>query len=351
MFWITGGGLLGSALRKFGPGTVGEWLGAQLQHVQWEGFHFEDLIFPMFVFIAGVSIVFSVPKMIERSGKAGAIRRILIRTVLLFALGIFVSGGFARGFDEVRWLGVLQRIALAYCGASLLFIWLRPRGLVAASVTLLLGYWALLAWVPAPGAGVGNYSEGHNLTNYLDSIYLPGRKYDGDHDPEGLLSTIPAIGSCLLGVLGGLWLRGSASTGRKAIGLAVAGCVALGLGWAWHPFFPVIKKLWTSSFVLVAAGWSALLLSAFYWIIDDRKWRAWALPFVWIGLNPITIYIAGNIIDWPKIAARFTGGDIQKWLNTSVHIGAGDLLTALVSVSFSVLLAWILHRRRIYLRL
>ena len=184
MFWITGGGLLGGALRKWGEGSVPEAIGKQMTHVPWEGFHFEDLIFPMFVFIAGVSIVFSVPKMIERNGAAGAIRRILVRTFILFLLGVFVSGGLGRGVGEVRWLGVLQRIAFAYCGASLLFIWLRPRALIATCVTLLLGYWALLAFVPVPGFGAGDYTEGHNLTNYLDKMYLGGRRYDGDHDPE-----------------------------------------------------------------------------------------------------------------------------------------------------------------------
>jgi predicted acyltransferase len=241
-----------------------------MTHVPWEGFHFEDLIFPMFVFIAGVSIVFSVPKMIERNGRRARFGG-SSSGHLFFSSSAFSSRAVsARGVGEVRWLGVLQRIAFAYCGASLLFIWLRPRALIATCVTLLLGYWALLAFVPVPGFGAGDYTEGHNLTNYLDKMYLGGRRYDGDHDPEGILSTLPAIASCLLGVFGGLWLRGSGSHGRKALGLAIAGAVALGLGWVWAPWFPVIKKLWTSSFVLVAAGWTALFLSVFYWMIEVR---------------------------------------------------------------------------------
>jgi predicted acyltransferase len=270
--------------------------------------------------------------------------------LILLAIGIFISGGFSRGVGDVRWLGVLQRIALSYCGAALLAMWLKPRGLIAAAVLLLGGYWALLTFVPVPEFGTGDFRPGHNLTNYLDRMYLPGRKYDGDHDPEGLLSTLPAIASCLIGVLAGYWLKSEAKPGRKALGLAIAGVVALGFGWAWAPWFPVIKKLWTSTFVLVAAGWSAILLSLFYWIIEIRGWRRWAEPFVWIGLNPIVIYVAGNMIDWPKIAARFTGGDLQKWLNAEYQPGVGELLTAFVAMSFSFLLAWFLHRRRIYLR-
>src|SRR4030095_2145110 len=177
MLWITGGGLLVAALRAFGPDSSAAPLAAQLQHVAWEGFHFEDLIFPMFVFIAGVSLVFSLPKMIAREGRGGAVKRIIIRTLILFALGIFISGGFSRGVGDVRWLGVLQRIALSYCGAALLSLWLKPRGLIAAVVLLLGGYWALLTFVPVPEIGAGNFTQGHNLTNYLDRMYLPGRKY------------------------------------------------------------------------------------------------------------------------------------------------------------------------------
>ena len=350
MLWITGGGALAGALKAFGPDSMLAPVALQLQHVPWEGFHFEDLIFPLFVFMAGVSIVFSLPKMVAKVGAGGAVRRITTRTLILFALGIFLSGGLARGIDDVRWLGVLQRIGLAYFGASLLSLWLKPRGLFVACVALLAGYWALLTFVPVPGIGAGDYAEGRNLTNHLDKLYLPGRKYDGDHDPEGLLSTLPAIASCLIGVLAGHWLRSAAAPGRKVLLLLLGGAVMLGLGWAWAPWFPVVKKLWTSSFVLVAAGWSALLLGLFYWTIEIRNWRRWAEPFVWVGLNPIAIYVAGNMIDWPKIAGRFTGGDLQKWLNADVHPGLGNLLTALLAMGFSFLLAWFLHRRKIYLR-
>jgi predicted acyltransferase len=371
MFWITGGEILAAALIALASGyslplasdksqqllaqqaleqhPFAAAMAWQFKHAPWEGFRFEDLIFPMFVFIAGASLVYSLTKTLARESRAVAARRVVSRMVLLFVIGVFFSGGFANGVDGVRWLGVLQRIALAYGGAGLLFLWLKPRGLVVACLSLLFGYWALLTWVPVPGFGAGDFREGHNLTNYLDQQYLAGRKHDGDHDPEGILSTLPAIASCLLGVFSGLWLRGGASGGRKALGLVLAGALALALGWAWSPWFPVIKKLWTSSFVLVAAGWSAILLGVFYWIVDVRGWLRWVQPWVWIGLNPITIYILGSLIDKRKLAARFTGGDLQLWLN-GLQPGVGDLLTALVAVGFTVLLAWFLHRRKIYLR-
>jgi predicted acyltransferase len=372
MFWITGGDIVAAALIAFTNGRslpvegvktvkpflvlqssenhpVAALLSWQLKHAPWEGFRFEDLIFPMFVFIAGASLVFSLMKTLAKETRAVAARRVVTRTLVLFVIGIFFSGGFANGVDHVRWMGVLQRIALAYGGAGLLFLYLKPRGLIVACAALLLGYWALLTFVPVPGFGAADFAEGHNLTNYLDQQYLGGRKWDGDHDPEGLLSTLPAIASCLMGVFAGLWLRGPAAPNRKVLVLIASGAVALALGWAWHPWFPVIKKLWTSSFVLVAAGWSAMLLGVFYWIVDVRGWRRWAQPWVWIGLNPITIYILGSLIDKRKLAARFTGGDLQQWLN-GLTPGTGDLLSAAMALSFTFLIAWFLHRRKIYLR-
>jgi predicted acyltransferase len=318
----------------------------QFEHVDWEGFHLEDLIFPLFVFISGVSLTFSLPKSIERHGRGGAALRLLRRCALLFFLGVIYSGGFTKGFTEgwatgqekVRWLGVLQRIALANLGAGLLYLWLRPRGLIVATVALLGGYWALLTFTNG-----GTYAEGANIVNQFDKEWLRGRKYDKDHDPEGILSTFPAIASALLGVLAGLWVRGSASDRKKAGGLALAGVVMLALGWAWSWNMPVIKKLWTSSFVLVAGGWSALLFALFYWLVEVCGFRAWTTPWVWIGANPITIYLAANFVPVSNIARRFTGPESQM----------ADWLTWLVpAVSFGLVLlfARFLYKRGIFLR-
>jgi len=350
MFWILGGGALARALHAFGDVPAITWLGDQMEHVPWEGFHFYDLIFPLFVFIAGASLVFSTTRHIASRGSVSAVRHIIVRGIVLFLLGVLYSGGIARGIDHVRWLGVLQRIAIAYVGAGLLFVWCKPRVLVAICIALLAGYWALLALVPIPEFGAANYTEGHNLTNYLDRLYLPGRKYDGDHDPEGLLSNLPAIASCLLGVFAGIWLRGAAAPWRKALGLMVAGAILLGLGWFWGGSFPIVKKLWTSSFVLVAGGWSAILLGLFYSIIEIGKLRKPFAPFVWIGMNPITLYLLANVINFSQVAERFAGGDLKKYLNAAVHPGAGDLLTALIACAFPVLIAWFLFRRKVFVR-
>jgi predicted acyltransferase len=352
MLWILGGDSIGHALAHAHTAGGLALLATQLNHVAWEGFRFYDLIFPLFVFIVGVSLVFSLSKLREQEGAAVAVRRIVRRTLLLYLLGVLYYGGWQNGWDSVRWVGVLQRIALCYGAAGLLFLWCRPRTLLLWCAMLLLGYWALMCFVPVPEVGAGNFSEGKNLANWIDAQYLPGRKWDGNHDPEGLLSTLPAIATCLLGVFAGLLLRDSRWSPQEKTGwLLVAGVAGVGLGFLWGLQFPVIKKIWTSSYVLVAGGFSAMLLASFYWLIDVRQWRRWAQPFVWIGLNPITIYLLGNVIAFDDIAARVLGGPVAEFVNTSVAEGWGEVIISAGGILLAVGVCWFLHRRRLYLRL
>lgn len=351
MLWIIGADAIGSSLAHFRGGAPGRFLAGQLDHVAWEGFHFYDLIFPLFVFMIGVAIPLSLDKMVATSGRAAAHRRVLRRTVLLFLLGIFYYGGFATPLNELRLLGVLQRLALCYGAASLLYLHLRPRGLIGAVVALLVGYWVLLTFVPVPGFGAGDFAEGHNLTNWIDAHYLPLHKYDGDHDPEGLLSTFPAIASCLLGVLACLWLKSSRrSPAGRGWWLIGAGVVLLGLGELWGLQFPVIKKIWTSSFVLVTGGWSAILLGAFYLVIDVAHVRAWAWPFVWVGCNSLAIYLLSNVLDFGRLSERFAGGDIAKGLN-AIWPGLGGLVLAIVGAVLCFAICRFFYRRKIFLRI
>ena len=352
MFWIIGGDALCQALKKMSAGgnsivsSVGNFAGDQLDHVDWEGFRFYDLIFPLFVFLVGVSLVFSLTKTIEQSGRRVAVIRILRRSALLYLLGIFYYGGFATPFERIRLLGVLQRLALCYLFASLLFCYLKPKALAGVCAGILIGYWALMSFVPVPEHGAGNFAEGMNLANYVDKQFLPLRKWDGDHDPEGLLSTLPAIAGCLLGVFAGMLLKNPAVPDWKKSGYLIgAGIACLAVGWLWHFNFPVIKKLWTSSFVLVASGYSCLLLAAFYHIIDVWKWQKWAMPFVWIGVNPITIYLAHNLIDFEKIAQRFVGGQLNGYFGNY-----GQLIIALATIALTFWFLHFLYRRKIFLR-
>ncbi len=356
MFWIVGADGLVEGLRDLSKNN--SFIGAihkQLQHADWEGFHFEDLIFPMFVFMVGASLVFSLTRTIGEKGRSGAVIRIVRRAVILYALGIFMYGGFGGSFHHIRLLGVLQRIALAYLFAGLIFVFFGLRGRIAWCVGLLLGYWAIMAFVPVPGGTAGEFAEGKNLANWVDANYLPLRKWDGDHDPEGLISTLPAIANCLIGVFAGmLLLNGRQKPWQKAALLAVSGCALAGLGWAWaHPFaavpwleFPVIKKIWTSSFVFVACGYASLLLAAFYVVVDVIGWRRWAMPFVWIGMNPITIYLLAEMGAFEFVARRLVGGDLNKKFHDF-----GPLVLAVVSLLLVFAFAGFLYRRKVFVRL
>jgi len=351
MFWIVGADAIGGAIGRLHAGPVGATIAEQLDHVAWAGFRAYDLIFPLFVFMVGVAIPLSLSKYVAAGRPGDAVPRILRRTALLFVLGLFYYGGLTHAFSDLRLMGVLQRIGLCYGAASLLFLYCRPRAVFAVIAGLLLGYWALLAFVPVPGFGAGDYAEGHNLTNWLDAHVLPFRKWDGDHDPEGLLSTLPAIATCLLGVCAGRFLRESPLAGAaKAARLALAGVALLALGYAWGLEFPVIKKLWTSSFVLVAGGWSFLLLAGFYYTIDVRDRRGWAQPFVWVGANALTLYLVSNIVDFNALSARLAGGPVAAALD-AVWTGLGGLILALVGAALCILLARFLYRRQIFLRL
>ncbi|HAV61412.1 MAG TPA: DUF5009 domain-containing protein [Verrucomicrobiales bacterium] len=353
MLWIMGGDSIGHALDHWHAAESGPLrvLADQLNHVAWEGFRFYDLIFPLFVFIVGVSLVFSLTKTIEREGRPAAVNRILRRAALLWFIGVLYYGGWSQGIDQIRLLGVLQRIALCYLIAGLFFVYLKPRGLLISLVALLGGYWAMLTFIPMPGLSEVSFAEGKNLTNWVDSQYLPFRKWDGTHDPEGLLSTLPAIASCLLGVFAGLLMRDARQSPQRRCQILFGGGIALILlGHLWSLQFPVIKKLWTSSYVLIAGGWSAVLLGAFYWVMDIKGWQRWAQPFVWIGLNPITIYLLGNVINFDQLAGRVLGGPLSSWAN-SVSAGSGDVLFAVGGMLLAVWVAWFLNRRKLYLRL
>ncbi len=382
MFWILGGDALLYALHKTWPVQPFTTLADQVEHADWAGFHFYDLIFPLFVFMAGASIAFSLSRIIAEQGRNAAVKRVLVRAAILFVIALFYSGGFNAEWPNIRLLGVVNRIALAYAGAGLLYCYLRPRGLAISAGLLLAGYWVLMTFVPirdialdknamiarfgpkptmeqvrqaydATTATVtGRYEPGLNVSNHFDFNYLPGRKWDVYWDPEGILSTFPAVATCLLGVLAGLLIRRSDLDDRKKVRwLVIGGVLALALGFLWGLQFPVVKKIWTSSFVLVAAGWSALLLATFYYLIDVRGWNRWCQPFVWIGMNPITLYVIhGNLISFGRQAQRFAGGSVKNFFDAHVAPGCGEVVLAAVALALVFWLARFLYERKIFLR-
>ena len=389
MFWIIGAESLVYALHRMveagGHAATGfsltGFLAYELDHAEWEGFHFYDLIFPLFVFMAGISVVFSLGKTIRQEGRAAAVKRVFRRSILLYLLGLFYYGGFSNAWPHIRLVGVLNRIALSYFFTGLIFCFCKPRAMIGIAVGLLVLYWGLLTFVPirniqlqkgaleelARKRGVpadpkslfhgttervtGHYEPGLNLANHIDFQYLPGRLWDTYFDPEGLLSSLPAIVTCLLGAFAGLLLLNpSLNEQQKVICLLAGGLALAALGWAWSAQFPVIKKIWTSSYVLVAGGYSALLLGVFYWIVDVAKWRWWCQPFVWMGMNSIAIYMTGNILGgFESISQRLAGGDVHEFLD--VHFGGcGDLALAVIGLLAAFWFVHFLYRRKIFLR-
>lgn len=327
MFWIVGADSVVQALGR-SRGGLAAFLAGQLEHAPFEGFRFYDLVFPLFVFIVGVSVVLSLDRLLLREGRAAALGRILRRAALLFLLGVFSDGGFAAPPDQNVLCGVLQRLALCYLFTSLLYLWLKPRALLGAFFALLLGYWALLCFVPIPGLGV-SLTPDANWPRFVDELLPPYHL----EDAEGWLSTLPAAASCLLGVFAALLLKErSIPEDRKAFGFMAGGVLLAAVGYAWGLQFPVVKRLWTSSFVLVAGGWSFALLGLFHYLIDLRGWQAWTRPFVWIGMNPLTIYLAWDLVDFRGLAERLAGGPL-----TALALCLG--------------LAWFLHRKQVFLRL
>lgn len=355
--WILGGEgvLLSLAQMCQGEGntlnSVGEFLHAQISHADWDGFTFYDLIFPLFIFITGIAITLSLPRLIEREGRRGAYLRIMPRAIVLYAMGVIYYGGISHHWTDVRLLGVLQRIAICYLAASLLFIHLGWRGLVATLVAVLGGYWVLMTFVPVPGIGAGSFAPDANLANWIDRNYLPGRLWDDTRDPEGLLSTLPAIGTCLIGVLYGLLLADARLTPqRKSLILIGTGFAALAAGYLWSLQFPIIKALWTSSFVLVAAGWSAILLGVMHQIVEVWGYKSWATVFTWIGANAILLYFLNGIVGFEPVARRLVGGDFAASIDALGAPGAGRLLSHVVALGFVIALAGYLYRRKIFLR-
>jgi predicted acyltransferase len=357
MFTILGVDVLAKAIEQMlanagwflaGFGAV---IGTQFTHAKWHGLNFYDLVFPLFIFVTGVAIVFSLPKLVEQEGKWAAHKRVLRRSVVLFALGVICYGGVANGWSEVRLGGVLQRIALCYLFASLLFLNVSVRGMVAAFAALLTGFWALMTFLPVPGIGAGSFAPGANLANWIDAHYLPGRKWQGSWDPEGILSTLPAIGTCLLGVFAGLLLKNpKLEAGQKSRWLIYAGVALLAAGLLWSLQFPINKYLWTSSFVLVTGGVAAIMLGAFHEIIDVRGYKTWASAFMWVGASAIVLYMFNVMFGFHVIAQRLVGGDVERLADRLVTPGAGRFLVGLVALLIALAAARFLYRRKIFLR-
>lgn len=341
----------------------GSWahIYAPLRHVEWHGWTPTDLIFPYFLFIVGVAIPFSFGKRLARGDKRSDLMvHVLRRALILIGLGIAMRAIPAFDFSTMRYYGVLQRIGLVYIGAGAAYLFLDRKGRAGLTVLLLLGYWALMSWVPVPGYGAGDLSPDGNLAAWLDRLVMGGHLWQDTWDPEGLLSTLPAIASSLLGIVTGEWLRSKREGGETTRGMLIAGAALVPVGLVWGLIFPINKNLWTSSYVVFTTGTALLLLGLLYWLIDVRRFRgAWHSWMVVYGMNAITVFVASGMLTKTLFRIRVGGADGTS-LYGAVYENAfrswagdvnGSLFFAISYVLFWLGMMWVLHARRIYLKI
>jgi len=359
-------------------GGSGSW--GFMNHAQWNGLTPTDLVFPTFVFVVGASIVFAFHARMKRGAtRAELARHTVYRAVVLFALGMVVNNFPFFHWQYMRFYGVLQRIAICYLVVGLFYIWDQKASTkVVALVVSLVGYWVLIRWVPVPGAGMPGrdipfMDVRNNLTNWLDRLVMPHHLYlDYDtidphntRDPEGLLSDLPAFGTCLLGVLAGIWLRGQRAAKSTLGGLAAAAVGCLAVGYLWSMEFPLNKNMWTSTFVLVAAGYSLTVLTLSYLLMDVLGWgrgegsKRFVYPFLVLGSNAITAYMFSEIVPGVLDRIHFTADgrltNPMAWLANHVFIhmptpGWAAFAFSFTTLAYCFIPVWIMYRKKIFVK-
>jgi len=341
-----------------------------LKHARWNGWTPTDLVFPFFLFIVGVALAFSFAGRLRRGESRGTlVSHVMRRGLILFAIGFFLHGFSARfQLDHWRVYGVLQRIAICYVISAVLVLYSgRSARLAAVATACLVSYWLLMRYVPVPGFGVPLrdvplLDPDRNLAAWLDRKLLMGHLYEGTRDPEGVLSTIPALATSLLGVLTGQWLGSARNKRQKAAGLFVAGLIGVGLGEALNPWFPINKKLWTSPYVLFTAGLALMILALLYWLVDGKRWRGpWTKPFVILGVNAIAAYVFAELLAvlLAAVNLRFangttiSGGDFihREWFAPLGSPASGSLLFSITFLLLCWFVMWVLYRRRIFIKI
>jgi predicted acyltransferase len=350
MFWIMGGEGIFAGLATITGWPVLKWWAEQLSHVAWNGFHFYDMIFPLFLFIAGISFPFSlVKRLANNESRAKIYKHVIGRGLILVLLGILYNNGVKFNLGELRYGSVLGRIGLAWMFGAIIFINTNRNWRIVWFCALLLGYWLMLLLLPAHDLGSTDiFSQEGNLASHIDRLIMPGKLYRGNHDPEGLFSTIPAIGTALLGMFTGEFLLSEYLRHRplrKVLYMVLSAIALMVIGQVWNLAFPINKNLWSSSFVCFVGGLSLLLFSIFYLIIDIWQLKKWTFFFVVIGMNPITIYLVGRIVNFRSATRFFFGGIASMLPETWAQLVEG---VGIVTVGWVFL--YILYKKKMFLK-
>ena len=348
MFWIMGAEGIVSAIAKATGSPFWEGFEHQLTHPDWNGFRMYDLIFPLFLFMAGVATPYSVGRELEKGKtKQQVMLRVIKRGLILVLLGIIANNGLEiQPISEMRFGSVLGRIGLAYMFANIIYIYFGRKAQMIWFGGILIFYWLALKFMSAPGFAAGDLTMEGNFASYVDRLLLPGKLYLGIHDPEGLMSTIPAISTGLLGILAGTFIKNDPlSGGKKSLYLAVTGVIFLLLAQLWNLDFPINKNLWTSSFVLQVGGISLILLGLFYYVIDVKGYKKWSFFFRIIGMNSILIYLSGRFIKWDYTTEAFF-----KWFGQLV----GDPFNLVIMAMCYVFVKWaflyFMYKKKVFLK-
>ena len=335
-----------------------------LGHAQWHGWTPTDLIFPFFLFIVGVSITLALGPRVAKSDSLRSVQwKILKRALIIFALGLFLAGFPYFNLGTIRIMGVLQRIALCYLAAALIFLKTDLRKQLIITAALLVGYWLVMTFVPAPGFQAGDYSREGSIACFIDRkvlgshIWSQGKIYD----PEGLLSTLPALATTLLGVISGALLRSQKKQYEKVALLFIAGLGCIVGGWLWNLFFPINKSLWTSSYVLFTGGLAMQFLALCYWLVDMKGYRRWATPFVVFGVNAIALFVGTGLMARLMGLIKVSRGDetriaLKTWLYEGLFLSWASPYPASLSFAIAFILLWlalmwILYKRKIFIKI
>ena len=335
-----------------------------LEHAEWNGWTPTDLVFPFFLFIVGVSITLAFGRRLEEGAPTRPLYlKVVKRALIIFGLGLLLNGFPLFHLSTIRIPEVLQRIAVCYLIAGLIFLSTKLRTQAIIAVALLIIYWIVMTKIAAPGFSAGDLTKEGSLASYVDRLVFGPHVWRQAkvYDPEGILSTIPAISTALFGILTGHWLRTERSQFEKAAGLFVAGAFCVMIGWAMNPFFPINKALWTSSYVVFTAGLGLQLLALCYWLVDIKGYKRWAWPFIVFGMNAIALFVGSDlmVILMGRIKVPLADGSqtsLQGWIFENLFLSWASPINASLAyaiwfVLLWLFLMWLLYRKKIFIRI